>query len=76
MSTMPAKAMKTESTWPLAICSFSQITAASSAKMVDVEESREIYEVWLEENGKEVPEAYTMKMWREKLEIEEKRGNR
>lgn len=41
-----------------------------------VEESREIYEVWLEENGKEVPEAYTMKMWREKLEIEEKRGNR
>ena len=41
-----------------------------------VEESRDIYEACLEENGEEVPEAYTMKMWREKLEIEEKKGNR
>ena len=41
-----------------------------------VEESRDIYEACLEENGEEVPEAYIMKMWREKLEIEEKKGNR
>ena len=41
-----------------------------------VEESRDIYEACLEENGEEVSEAYTMKMWREKLEIEEKKGNR
>ena len=41
-----------------------------------MEESRDIYEACLEENGEEVSEAYTMKMWREKLEIEEKKGNR
>lgn len=41
-----------------------------------VEESRDIYEACLEENGEEVLEAYIMKMWREKLEIEEKKGNR
>ena len=40
------------------------------------EESRDIYEACLEENGEEVLEAYIMKMWREKLEIEEKKGNR
>lgn len=37
------------------------------------EESREIYDGCIEENGEEIPETYTRKVWRKKLEREEEK---